>query len=192
MSDGGALYSITRARKVERAMTSLSVNGARHRLAVRPYDVLLDVLRDQLNLTGTRRGCDMGTCGCCTVILDGRPVLSCLMLALEAEGAEVLTIEGIAPREKAGELHPVQEAFVQTGGSQCGFCTPGFIMSAVSLLERNQDPTESEIREAISGNMCRCTGYIAIIEAIKMAAGRLRERRAPQSGTGLAASGSGN
>ena len=189
MSDGdGKLHSIIRAVKVERAMASLSVNGTNHRLAIRPYDVLLDVLRGQLNLTGTRRGCDMGTCGCCTVILDGRPVLSCLMLAMEAEGAEILTIEGIAPREEAGELHPVQEAFVQTGGSQCGFCTPGFIMSAVCLLEKNLEPSEEEIREAISGNMCRCTGYIAIIDAIKMAAGRLRERSVSTAGSGVAAS----
>jgi len=119
----------------------------------------------------------MGTCGCCTVIVEGRPVLSCLTLALEVEGSAIRTIEGIAG---AGGLHPVQEAFVQTGGSQCGFCTPGFIMTAVDLLERNPDPTEAEIREAISGNMCRCTGYIAIIEAIRIAARRLAPTRPAQ------------
>jgi carbon-monoxide dehydrogenase small subunit len=162
------------ADRVERVMTTLTVNGAEHRIAVRPYDVLLDVLREQLDLTGTRRGCDMGTCGCCTVLIDGRAVLSCLTLALEAEGSDIRTIEGVAAREG---LHPVQEAFVQTGGSQCGFCTPGFIMTAVGLLEKNPDPTEDEIREAISGNMCRCTGYLAIIEAIRMAGARLRETR---------------
>ncbi|HZI93175.1 MAG TPA: (2Fe-2S)-binding protein [Patescibacteria group bacterium] len=156
-------------------MTTLNVNGAERRLAVRPYDVLLDVLREQLNLTGTRRGCDMGTCGCCTVLIDGRPILSCLTLALEAEGASIRTIESVAT---GSGLHPVQEAFVQTGGSQCGFCTPGFIMTAVGLLEKNPDPSEEEIREAISGNMCRCTGYIAIIEAIRMAARRLRNEPA--------------
>ena len=192
MNDGGKLYSIGRARRVERAMTSLSVNGAQHRLAVRPYDVLLDVLREQLNLTGTRRGCDMGTCGCCTVILDGRPVLSCLMLVMEAEGAEITTIEGVAPQEVDGELHPVQEAFVQTGGSQCGFCTPGFILSAICLLEKNPDPSEEEIREAISGNMCRCTGYIAIIDAIGIAARRLRERTVMPADSSTAAAGGGS
>ena len=174
MSD--ALLSIGRARpgghlpRVDRVMATLTVNGATHRVAVRPYDVLLDVLREQLNLTGTRRGCDMGTCGCCTVLIDGRPVLSCLTLALEVEERPIRTIESVA---EASALHPVQEAFAQTGGSQCGFCTPGFIMTAVGLLERNPDPSEAQIREAISGNMCRCTGYVAIIEAIRIAAGRL-------------------
>ena len=168
------LYSIARPERGERAVAKLTVNGAVRRVAVRPYDVLLDLLRDQLNLTGTRRGCDMGTCGCCAVLLNGRPVLSCLTLALEADGASVTTIEGVAALAGNGALHPVQEAFVQTGGSQCGFCTPGFIISAVGLLQRNPDPSEPEIREAISGNMCRCTGYIAIIEAIRRAAGVLR------------------
>ena len=163
------------AGRAERVMTTLNVNGAQRRLAVRPYDVLLDVLREQLNLTGTRRGCDMGTCGCCTVMIDGHPILSCLTLALEVERASIRTIESVA--EGSG-LHPVQEAFVQTGGSQCGFCTPGFIMTAVCLLERNCDPSEEEIREAISGNMCRCTGYIAIIEAIRIAGSRLRSEQA--------------
>lgn len=183
MSDQGngdeRLYRITRREPVDRVMTSLTVNGTSHRIAVRPYDVLLDVLREQLNLTGSRRGCDMGTCGCCTVILDGRPVLSCLTLALEAEGSSVTTIEGIAHHEEAGALHPVQQAFVDLGASQCGFCTPGFIMTAVSLLSRTADPTENEIREAISGNMCRCTGYLSIIAAIQKAAAVLRQRESP-------------
>jgi aerobic carbon-monoxide dehydrogenase small subunit len=170
-----APISIARKVQVDRQMITLRVNGAEHRVAVRPYDVLLDVLREQLNLTGTRRGCDMGTCGCCTVQVDGRPVLSCLMLALEADGAAITTIEGVAAAREGGALHPLQEAFAQTGGSQCGFCTPGFIMSALSLLERNLDPTEDEVKEAISGNMCRCTGYIAIVEAILQAARTLRE-----------------
>ena len=170
---GGPTISMIR-RRVEKAMVSLTVNGARHRIAVRPYDVLLDVLREQLNLTGTRRGCDMGTCGCCTVIVEGRPILSCLLLAQEAEGREITTIEGIGDPRAPEALHPVQEAFVQTGGSQCGFCTPGFIMSAVSLLERVPDPSEDQIREAISGNICRCTGYLSIIEAVKIAGRVLR------------------
>jgi len=181
VSDAAAnLHSIRIGRKVDRTQISLTVNGARHDVSVRPYDVLLDVLREQLLLTGTRRGCDMGTCGCCTVILDGRPVLSCLTLALAAEGGSVTTIEGVADLEAGEALHPVQEAFVQTGATQCGFCTPGFIMSAVSLLTRRLDPTDDEIREAISGNMCRCTGYVAIIEAIGRAAKVLRERRPAQ------------
>ena len=150
---------------------SLTVNGVKHKLAILPYDVLLDVLRERINLTGTRRGCDMGTCGCCAVLIDGRPVLSCLTLALETEGASIRTIEDIATGEG---LHPVQEAFVETGASQCGFCTPGFIISAVSLLEKNPDPSEEEIKDAISGNICRCTGYISIVEAIRRAAATLR------------------
>jgi carbon-monoxide dehydrogenase small subunit len=177
MSD--ALHVIEPSRRLEREMVDLTVNGAGHRVAVRPYDVLLDVLRDRLNLTGTRRGCDMGTCGCCTVLLDGRPVLSCLTLAAEADGRCVTTIEGVAAGRPEGGLHPVQEAFVQTGGSQCGFCTPGFIMTAVSLLERIPDPTEAQVRDAISGNMCRCTGYVAIVEAILRAARDLRGREGP-------------
>ena len=173
--DNDRLYTITRREPVDRVMTTMTVNGAGHRIAVRPYDVLLDVLREQLNLTGSRRGCDMGTCGCCTVILDGRPILSCLTLALEAEGSHVTTIEGIAHHQEAGELHPVQQAFVDQGASQCGFCTPGFIMTAVSLLSKTASPTEIEIREAISGNMCRCTGYLSIIAAIQQAAAVLRQ-----------------
>ena len=172
-----SLHQISRAPRAVRTLATFQVNGAVHRIAVRPYDVLLDVLRDRLGLTGSRRGCDMGTCGCCTVILDGRPVLSCLTLALEAEGVPIRTIEGVAASEPGGALHPVQEALVRTGGSQCGFCTPGFIMTSVALLERCESPGEEEIREAISGNICRCTGYIAIIESIQIAAKQLRERR---------------
>jgi carbon-monoxide dehydrogenase small subunit len=180
VSDAGArsgtdLYAIRRARGVPRSAIALTVNGAEHHVSVRPYDVLLDVLRERLNLTGTRRGCDMGTCGCCTVLLDGRAILSCLTLALEADGRSVRTVEGLANGEG---LHPVQDAFVRHGASQCGFCTPGFIMTAVDLLERTPDPDEETIRGAIAGNMCRCTGYITIIEAIKDAAARLRSRGA--------------
>ena len=180
---GDRLYSISRRERVDRVMTSITVNEVKHRIAVRPHDVLLDVLREQLNLTGSRRGCDMGTCGCCTVILDGRPVLSCLTLALEAEGLQVTTIEGIAHGEESGGLHPVQQAFVDQGASQCGFCTPGFIMTAVSLLSKTANPSESEIREAISGNMCRCTGYLSIIAAIQQAASVLRQRASSSTGS---------
>ncbi|MFQ5701271.1 MAG: (2Fe-2S)-binding protein [Acidobacteriota bacterium] len=152
---------------------TLTINESRYSVAVRPYDVLLDILRERLHLTGTRRGCDMGTCGCCTVLLDGRPVLACLTLALRADGCAVRTIEGVAG---GGGLHPVQRSFVRCGATQCGFCTPGFIMSAVSLLERTRDPSDDEIREAIAGNMCRCTGYVTIIEAIREAARTMREQ----------------
>ena len=160
-------------KKVDRTLASFRVNGAVHRIAVRPYDVLLDVLRETLGLTGTRRGCDMGTCGCCTVLIDGRPTLSCLTLALEAEGKSITTIEAVAGAEG---LHPLQESWVET--SQCGFCTPGFIMTALAFVEEKGEPTEAEIREAISGNVCRCTGYVSIIEAVARAAADVARRKA--------------
>ncbi len=162
-------------RRIEKIVASLLVNGSEHRVAVRPYDVLLDVLRENLNLTGTRRGCDMGTCGCCTVLLDGRPTLSCLTLVLECDGRSITTVEAVAGAEG---LHPIQQAWVDTGASQCGFCTPGFIMSALAFVEANSSPSEDEIREAISGNMCRCTGYVSIIEAVARAAAEVARRRA--------------
>jgi len=163
-----------------RVVCRLLVNGHPREVAVRPYDVLLDTLREELGLTGTTRGCDMGTCGCCTVHLDGVPTLSCLTLTLAAEGREIRTIEDVAPL--GTDLHPVQRAFHEKGGSQCGFCTPGFIMTTVALLERHPDPTDGEIRRAISGNMCRCTGYVKILEAVKSAAARLRGEPAPPAG----------
>jgi aerobic carbon-monoxide dehydrogenase small subunit len=166
---------LTAIKKIDRTLVTLRVNGADRRIAVRPYDVLLDVLRDDLNLTGTRRGCDMGTCGCCTVLLDGRPALSCLTLALEAEGKPITTVEALGG---ADGLHPLQEAWVETGASQCGFCTPGFIMNALAFVEARENPTEAEIREAISGNMCRCTGYLSIIEAVARAAAEVSRRKA--------------
>lgn len=160
---------------MKKSIAKINVNGTVREVAVRPQDVLLDTLREELNLTGTRRGCDMGTCGCCTVLIDGRPRLSCLTLTLETEGARIGTIEGLPDR---GELHPVQRAYHDSGGSQCGFCTPGFIMSTVALLEQNPDPTDSEIRAALSGNLCRCTGYIKIFEAVRTAAAELRRKGA--------------
>lgn len=148
-------------------LVTLRVNGAQHEVAVRPYDVLLDVVRENLNLTGTKRGCDMGTCGCCTVIIDGRARLSCLTPVLEVSGHEVTTIEGL---KSGGELHPLQRAFAEHGGSQCGFCTAGFIMTAKAFLDGRPHPSRGEIEEAISGNLCRCTGYIKIVEAIETVA----------------------
>jgi carbon-monoxide dehydrogenase small subunit len=155
-----------------RVLCRLEVNDQVRDVAVRPYDVLLDTIREDLGLTGTTRGCDMGTCGCCTVHLDGVPTLSCLTLTLLAEGRRIRTIEDVAPLGM--DLHPVQRAFHQKGGSQCGYCTPGFIMTSVALVERNPHPTDAEIRRAISGNMCRCTGYLKIIEAVKTAAAEMR------------------
>jgi len=141
----------------------LTVNGQTYDLLIPPNRTLLEVLRDELYLTGTKEGCGTGDCGACTVIVDGRPVLACLTLALEVEGAEVLTIEGLA---RDGELHPLQQAFIEQGAIQCGFCTPGMILTAKALLDRNPHPTIEEIRRAIAGNLCRCTGYARIIQAI--------------------------
>jgi len=145
----------------------LTVNGETYTVAVEPRESLLDVLRDKLSLTGTKKGCNRGDCGACTIIMDRKPVNSCLVLAVEADGKELLTIEGLADK---GQLHPIQEAFIQYGAIQCGYCTPGMIMSAKILLDENPNPTEEEIRRAIGGNLCRCTGYVKIIDAIKKAA----------------------
>lgn len=145
----------------------LNVNGETYELAIEPHRTLLEVLRENLSLFGTKKGCDEGTCGSCTVLIDGKPVLSCLTLALDARDKAITTIEGVA---KDGVLDPVQKAFIDHGAIQCGFCTPGMIITAKSLLEKNPKPTEREIREAISGNLCRCTGYVKIIEAIKSVA----------------------
>ena len=166
---------LKRISRIEKALVTLRVNGAEHRVAVRPYDVLLDVLRESLTLTGTRRGCDMGTCGCCTVLIDGKPTLSCLTLVLQAAGREITTVEAVAG---PGGLHPLQQAWIDTGASQCGFCTPGFIMTALAFVEEKGAPSEAEIREAISGNMCRCTGYISIVEAVARAAAEVSRRKA--------------
>ena len=150
----------------------LRVNGDVYALQVDSRRTLLEVLREQLGLTGTKEMCNKGDCGGCTVILDGKAVLSCMMLAVEADGKEVLTIEGLA--EKGYQLHPLQKAFVDHGAIQCGYCTPGFIMSAKALLDRKIDPTPDEIKAAISNNICRCTGYVQIVEAIEAAAKEMR------------------
>ncbi|MGI9951485.1 (2Fe-2S)-binding protein [Moorellaceae bacterium AZ2] len=142
----------------------LKVNGKEYQVRVKPHKRLLDVLRDDLHLTGTKEGCGIGECGACTVIMDGRAVNACLVLAASAEGKEIYTIEGL---EQDGKLHPLQEAFMRHNALQCGFCTPGMIMSAKALLDKNPHPTREEIKEAISGNLCRCTGYQQIIEAIE-------------------------
>ncbi len=152
---------------------SLTVNGQPYSGEVEPRMLLSDYLRHELELTGTHVGCEHGVCGACTVLLDGQPVRSCLMLAVQAEGHEVATVEGLA--SSAEDLHPIQEAFWEAHGLQCGFCTPGFLMTLVPFLAENPDPTETEIREAISGNLCRCTGYQNIVEAARLAAEKLRE-----------------
>lgn len=144
-------------------MITLKVNDQEYDLVIPVNRTLTQVLRENLKLTGTKHGCSVGDCGSCTVLMDGQPVNSCLVLAVEAEGREIQTIEGLA---EGGKLHPVQQAFVDQGGIQCGFCSPGMILTAKALLDKNPSPTESEIREAISGNLCRCTGYQKIVEAI--------------------------
>ena len=143
------------------------VNGERYDLSVPGHHTLLQVLREQLVLTGTKNGCEAGECGACAVLMNGEPVNSCMVLAAEADGAEIVTIEGLA---HDSQLDPLQEAFIEAGAIQCGFCTPGVLVNARALLNRNSDPSEPEIREALVGNLCRCTGYIRIIEAVKMAA----------------------
>ena len=144
-------------------LIELNVNGESYEVAVEPNRTLLKVLREELRLTGTKQGCDDGACGCCTVLMDGRPVLSCLVLAADAQGKEILSIEGMAQDNR---LHPLQEAFIQHGAIQCGFCTPGMLLSAKALLEDNPEPTKEEVKRGMAGNLCRCTGYIKITEAI--------------------------
>jgi carbon-monoxide dehydrogenase small subunit len=150
----------------------MHVNGDVYELSVEPNQTLLDVLREALALTGTKKGCDSGACGACTVIVDGEPVLSCMTLAVRCQSKEITTIEGLAQN---GELHPLQKSAIECGAVQCGFCTPGWLLSAKVLLENNPAPTREEVRAAIAGNICRCTGYRRIEDAILAAAGQNRE-----------------
>ena len=150
---------------------TLVVNGRPHHTAVEPRHTLADVLRERLGLTGTHLGCEHGVCGACTVLVDGEPVRACLMLAIQAEGTGITTIEGLASAD--GTLHPVQDAFSACHGLQCGFCTPGFVLTAVHLLAENPRPSRAEIREALAGNLCRCTGYMGIVDAVERAASEL-------------------
>jgi carbon-monoxide dehydrogenase small subunit len=159
----------------------LTVNGDPYRVSVRPNQTLLDVLRDGLGLTGTKRGCDQGECGACTVHLDGRAVNACLVLAIDADGSEVTTIEGLARR---GELHPLQKAFLEEGAVQCGYCTPGMILQAAAFLRQNPAPTTAQIRTGMAGNLCRCTGYAKIVRAIAAAAPVLATRPKPPAKVG--------
>ncbi|MCK9226521.1 MAG: (2Fe-2S)-binding protein [Syntrophorhabdaceae bacterium] len=155
-------------------LISLSVNGKEYELAAASNKTLTQALRDDLGLLGTKEGCGVGDCGACTVIMDGKPVNSCLILAVQAVGSEITTIEGIAG---TGGLHPIQKAFVDLGAIQCGFCTPGMILSAKGLLDSKPEPTEREIREALSGNLCRCTGYQKIVEAVQEAAKTMKKEQ---------------
>lgn len=157
---------------------SLKVNGDDYELSIPPWRTLLEVLREDLNLTGTKRSCQEGQCGACTVLLDGQPAYSCLFLAIEAQGKQILTVEGLAP--SAGALDPIQKAFVETGAVQCGFCTPGLVMATKSFLADNPNPSEEEVRHAMVGHLCRCTGYFQIIEAI-LAAARERAGKGAQA-----------
>jgi len=169
--NAGMERGVTLRRNVQMSFT---VNGEPTEVSFAPYKTLLEVLREDLGLTGTKHGCELGECGACAVLVDGEPVLSCLMLAVECEGRSVQTVEGLASGTK---LHPLQAAFADHGGSQCGYCTPGMIMTAKALLDHEPNPSRERIKEAISGNICRCTGYNQIVESIEGAAEELRKAK---------------
>jgi aerobic carbon-monoxide dehydrogenase small subunit len=164
---------------VKRETIRLRINGEVREIVVEPNKLLLDVLRQDLSLTGTKRGCDDSSCGACTVLVNGEPQMSCLMLAVSYQDDEITTIEGVAG---GSELDPMQMGFVVEGGAQCGFCTPGMILTARYLLAKNPDPSEEEIKEALSGNLCRCTGYTQILASVRRAIGLLREKRPVEVG----------
>ena len=159
------------AREVDRHVVALDVNGERAELLLPVHKTLLEVLREDMQLTGTKHGCELGECGTCTVLIDGKPELSCLVLPIQVEGRAISTIEGMA---KGSELHPLQQAFAELGAAQCGYCTPGILLAAKSFLESNSKPTRDEIREALAGNLCRCTGYSKILDAVELAADRMK------------------
>jgi aerobic-type carbon monoxide dehydrogenase small subunit (CoxS/CutS family) len=158
------------AREVERIVLSLEVNGERAELLVPVHKTLLEVLREDMQLTGTKHGCELGECGTCTVLIDGKPELSCLVLPVQIEGRSIMTVEGMA---SGSQLHPLQQAFAELGAAQCGYCTPGILLSAKSLLESNRRPSRDDIREALAGNLCRCTGYAKILDAVELAGRRM-------------------
>jgi len=151
-------------------LINLKINGEPYEVSIKPNTTLLDFLRDKIGLTGTKKGCDTGQCGACTVLLDGKPINSCLVLAADANGKEILTVEGL---NRDGQLHPLQETFIQEGAVQCGYCTSGMLLSAKALLDENPAPKEEEVKKAISGNLCRCTGYVRIVKAVLVAARKM-------------------
>ena len=161
---------------------TVMVNGRQYERAIEPRLLLSDFLRHELGLTGTRVGCEHGVCGACTILFDGQPVRSCIMLAVQANGHKIRTVESLAPDAGPENLHPLQWGFWEAHGLQCGFCTSGFLMTLVPFLEENPNPSAEEIREAISGNLCRCTGYQNIVKAVKLAAGKMQEIQAEQGG----------
>jgi len=160
-----------------RELITLHVNGERREIAVAPHHTLLEVLREDLGLIGTRHGCELGECGACTVLIDGLPTLSCLVLPIEVQQSEITTIEGV---EANGQLHPLQETFAELGAAQCGYCTPGILLSGIALLRDHPQPTREQMQEALAGNLCRCTGYTKIYEAVEAAAGRMAGRGGAQ------------
>ena len=164
-----------KARVKSKVHMTLQVNGETQEVAFAPHKTLLEVLREDMGLTGTKHGCELGECGTCAVLVDGKPVLSCLALTLDLEGKEISTVEGMADGAK---LHPLQDAFADLGAAQCGYCTPGFLLVAQALLEEKKKPTRDQIKEALAGNLCRCTGYIKIYEAVELAAARMRGEKA--------------
>ncbi len=161
---------------MDRIRLRLKVNGEERECLAPAHHTLLEVLREELGLMGTKHGCELGECGTCAVLLDGKPVLSCLTLPVECEDQEITTVEGLA---RDGALHPLQQAFAELGAAQCGYCTPGFLLTAAALLDERPEATRQEIAEATSGNLCRCTGYLKIFEAIELAAERLRAKKEP-------------
>lgn len=163
------MQAITDKQGVKRYLITLTVNGDTYTVVVKANTLLVNVLREELNLTGTKKGCELGDCGSCTVLLEGKPVDSCIVLAVEADNREITTIEGVVQH---GELDKLQQSFIDNAALQCGYCTPGMILSAKALLTTNPNPTEPEIRKAIAGNLCRCTGYVNIVKAIQDAAGQ--------------------
>ena len=158
-------------RSVDRHVLALEVNGERTELLLPVHKTLLEVLREDMQLTGTKHGCELGECGTCTVLVDGKPELSCLLLPIQLEGRPIMTVEGLA---NGSTLHPLQQAFAELGAAQCGYCTPGILLSARSLLDTNPQPARDDIREALAGNLCRCTGYQKILDAVELAAARMR------------------
>jgi carbon-monoxide dehydrogenase small subunit len=163
------------ALQTDRVEVTCTINGKKYSGVCEPRTLLVHFLRDDLNLTGTHIGCDTGHCGACTIMFNGKSIKSCMLLAIQARGANILTVEGLARGDK---LHPIQEAYWENHGLQCGYCTPGMLISSLYLLEHNPDPTEEEIRRGIEGNLCRCTGYVNIVKSIKAAAKKLQEERA--------------